>query len=56
MIELEAQKSTIESMIAQKEEEEKKEKEKYEQDQRELSDKFNQIYEKNIGEKVVDWY
>ena len=54
MIELEAQKNTIESMIAQKEEEKQK-KEKYEQEQRELSDKFNQIYEKNIGEKVVDW-
>ena len=39
--------------MAQKEEEEKKE--KYEQDQRELSNKFNKIYKKNIGVKVVNW-
>ena len=57
MIELEAQKNMITSMIAQKEEEEKQKKGKkvkYEQDQRELFDKFNKIYEKNIGEKVID--
>ena len=45
-------------MIAQIEEEEKEKmekKEKFEQEQKELSDKFNQIYEKNLGEKVVNW-
>ena len=44
-------------MIAQKEEEEKekvKEKKKYEQEKNEISYKFNEIYEKNIGEKVID--
>ena len=59
MIELEAQKNTIASLTAQKEEEKEKKgkkgkKEKYKQDQRELLDKFNQIYEKNIDKKVVD--
>ena len=52
MIELEAQKNTIASMIAQKEEEEKKE--NNEKKQRENLDKFNQIYEKYIGEKVAN--
>ena len=59
LIELEAHKNRISSMISQKEEEKKEKKgkkekkEKYEQDQRELSDKFNEIYEKIIGDKVM---
>ena len=56
MIELEAQKDTIARMIDEKEEEEKEKEEKYKQEQKELSNKFNEIYKTNIGKKVVDWY
>ena len=52
MVELEAHKQKIAKMIAEEDERKQNEKEKYEYEQNELSSKFNEIYEKNIGEKV----